>query len=96
MYKERYYRDDLENLSEEILFEQLTLRLEQGNDAFCRCDVCIQDIAAIALNHMPPAYVSSFIEKHYKTDETRYQQLRQQAQLQLDTAIELVRQHPHH
>lgn len=96
MFKERFYREDLENLSEEILFEQLQQHIDAGQPEFCRCDVCIQDIAAIALNRITPTYISSFIEKHYKADDARYAKLREQAKTELLVAIELVRQHPHH
>lgn len=98
MYKERYYRDDLENLSEEMLFEQLHLLTESGETTFCQCQICIQDIAAIALNNLPPSYISSFVEKHYRSEERneKYASLRAQAKTELLAAIDLVSSRPHH
>ena len=53
MYKEMYYHDDLENLAEEIVFEQIHELIQSGEQDFNQSDVNIQDIAAIALNNMP-------------------------------------------
>ncbi|MBN2139939.1 MAG: late competence development ComFB family protein [Desulfovibrionaceae bacterium] len=62
-YKELFFHEDLENMAEEILFEELHSLIEQGDRDFCTCSVCIQDVAAIVLNKVPPLYSCSILEK---------------------------------
>ena len=45
------------------LFEELSKLLAEGQHKFTETAVTVQDIAAIALNNMPPKYICSFIEK---------------------------------
>ncbi len=97
MYKEMYYHDDLENLAEEIVFEQIHLITQEGGYEFSHSDVTIQDIAAIALNHMPAKYISNFLEKQNPGPNLReeVQDLRKYARRQVIKAIKKVNEHPH-
>ena len=91
-----YYHDDLENLAEEIVFEQINLLLEAGND-IPSSDVSIQDIAAIALNNMPAKYVCNFLEKSEPSKQLQEEvnDLRKYAKRQVLKAIKIVRDRPH-
>ncbi|MFT5520684.1 MAG: competence protein ComFB [Enterobacterales bacterium] len=97
MYKDQFMTDDMENLSEEIVFEELSKLLEEGQYKFAETTVTIQDIAAIALNNMPPKYVCSFIEKlnprQNLLDEVN--DLKKYARRQLIKAIKKVNDNPH-
>lgn len=97
MYKEQYMTDDMENLSEEIVFEELTALMEEGKHSFNQSTVTVQDIAAIALNNMPPKYICSFIEKQYPRENLleEVKDLKKYARRQLIKAIKKVNDHPH-
>ena len=48
MFREQFVTEDLENLSEEIVFEQLSIIIEEGKYEFSKSPISVQDIAAIA------------------------------------------------
>ena len=66
-----YYHDDLENLAEEIVFEQIHLLIEEGETEVPTSEVSIQDVAAIALNNMPPKYICNFLEKQEPSEQLK-------------------------
>lgn len=92
-----YYSDDLENMAEEVVFEQIHLLIEGSEVDVPTSDVSIQDIAAIALNNMPAKYCCNFLEKrepgeHLK-DEVK--DLQKYAKRQVLKAIKKVQTIPH-
>lgn len=97
MYKALYEHDDLVNLSEEIVFEQIHLIIQEGKPAFAATPLNIQDVAAIALNQMPPKYVTSILERHNPSEELREEvmELKKYARRQVVKAINKVNAHPH-
>ena len=97
MFKEQFVTDDLENLSEEIVFEQLSILIDEGKHEFPQTAVSVQDIAAIALNNMPPKYICSFIEKQYPRQNLldEVNDLKRYARRQLIKAIKKVNENPH-
>jgi len=97
MYKEQFVTEDMENLSEEIVFEELSKLLEEGQHKFSETAVTVQDIAAIALNNMPPKYICSFIEKQYPRQNLleEVNDLKKYARRQLIKAIKKVNDNPH-
>ena len=97
MYKNMYYHDDLENLAEEIVFEQIHLLIEDGDSDVPESELSIQDIAAIALNNMPPKYICNFLEKQEPSEQLKEEvkDLRKYAKRQVLKAIKKVKQAPH-
>ncbi|NVJ60226.1 MAG: late competence development ComFB family protein [Gammaproteobacteria bacterium] len=97
MFKEMYYHDDLENLAEEIVFEQIHEIIQEGEPEFKQNDVTIQDIAAIALNNMPAKYVSNFLEKQNPGPNLleEVKDLKKYARRQVLKAIKKVNSNPH-
>jgi competence protein ComFB len=97
MYKEMYYHDDLENLAEEIVFEQIHLLIQDPEVDVPTSDVSIQDIAAIALNNMPAKYICNFFEKRSPSEQLREEvnDLKKYARRQVLKAIKRVKQAPH-
>jgi len=91
-YKKRFAHEDLENFSEEIVFEQLAAIIERVEKRFCQCDVCIQDIAALALNHVPTLYCCSLLEKTSPNDNflLKIEDAREKARAALLEAIDVV------
>lgn len=97
MYKEMYPHDDLVNLSEELVFEQIHQVILEGKESFNQSEVSVQDIAAIALNKMPPKYVTNILEKQSPSASLRdeVEDLRRYARRQVIKAIKRVNEHPH-
>lgn len=79
------------NATEIILLEQLNKIIGQRD--ICKCERCRLDIAAIALNNLPPNYVVSTEGEVIKTISP---QLKIDVQRQLEHAIALVSARPHH
>jgi len=97
MYKDKYYHDDLENLAEEIVFEQIHMLSEEDGSEVPMSELSIQDIAAIALNNMPPKYICNFLEKQEPSEQLKEEvkDLRKYARRQVIKAIKKVKQTPH-
>ena len=97
MAKELFVTDDLENLSEELVFEQILLLQEEQNEDLPKTDIGIQDVAAIALNNMPPKYICSFIDKVSPREELveDLRDLRKYARRQILKAVKKVSNNPH-
>lgn len=98
MYKENFYTDDLENEVEEIVFEELYFIIKEEKVKFCQCDICIQDIAAIVLNTIPPRYKSNLFDKKNPRGEEKKQleKIRNDARNIILKAIAKVNNKPHH
>ena len=63
---------DVINVMEDIVKERLELQLKDLD--CCKCDVCIGDMMAMALNALKPKYVNSRKgELFSKIDSTKYQ-----------------------
>jgi competence protein ComFB len=62
---------NFENLIDEgrnLVIEELGRQLESWPEAICTCNDCIVDMAAAALNTLPPRYHSSLIGSIYQAD----------------------------
>lgn len=97
MFKQMYEHEDLENLTEELVFAELHQLIENPDEDFPRDPISIQDIAAITLNHVPAKYVTSFIEKLNPREQQQKEldTIRKQVRDELRKAIAIVRQRPH-
>ena len=97
MYKELFYTEDLENKMEELVFMELRNVIDEEKVNFCRCKLCIQDIAAIALNNLRPKYSSNKIERNYMKHQKRVDTtLQMRVKNEVYRAIDLVNKRPHH
>jgi competence protein ComFB len=62
---------DFENLVDEgrsLVIEELGRQLEAWPEEICKCNDCIVDMTAAALNTLPPRYHSSLIGSLYQAD----------------------------
>ncbi len=99
MYKERYCGHELFNVTEDVVFFELHHVIASKQVDFCRCEICLLDIAAITLNQLPPVYWGNRYEKYSpRTDEQKAQaeKLHRLAHERLLLAIEIVKVNPHH
>lgn len=76
----------------EILVKEIIDEMIQQNK-MCRCDRCQLDVAAIALNNLPPAYVVSVEGESIKSSLSQY---RIDAMQMVVKAINQVAKQPHH
>ena len=97
-YKNLFYREDLENLTEEIVFQEIHALAEGGEPEFCQCDACIQDIAAIVLNRVSSLYCCSPLEKVIPGGDLqeRIREIKELVRQELPKAIETVTLFSHH
>jgi len=89
--------DTLENLQEDLVIDSMQeiLEYEEFNGKICTCDICLVDIAAIALNALPPRYVANRYNKFPLTLEEENMTLHMVSEIVLD-AIRKVGMAPHH
>lgn len=86
---------ELKNYMEMLVLDKLDTVLAQYPDC-CKCDRCRQDIAILALNHLPPRYISSakgsvFMKVNSMTTENSIEVIEQIAK-----AVEIVQKNPRH
>ena len=91
-YDFEYLKNDAENL----VIKELGRQLELYTTTICRCNDCVVDMAAIALNAIKPLYRVSLLGSLYTAsamDEKSYATSVQDA---VYNAIEKVRKNPSH
>lgn len=86
---------ELKNQTEIYVLQHLDSVLEKYPDC-CTCDHCKQDIAIIALNHLPPRYVST--EKGCVFAKLDAMSLEAKIEIveEIAKAVEIVKKNPHH
>ena len=86
---------ELKNYMEDLVLQHLD-RVLNGNPRACHCQKCRYDIAALALNFLPPRYIVGHKGETY----TRVKSLEQQFTIDIITAItnaiKIVNAEPHH
>ena len=74
-FREEYELDYLENEAEALVFSELERQLSEDWAAdICKCQDCVLDMAALALNTVKPFYRVSLLGKVYagSLNETEY------------------------
>lgn len=82
-----------------VMEELVNLKLEDSLSSYdcCKCDQCIEDIKCIALNHLPPKYVSSQKgELFSRINNTFVKQNNLDIDIAICNAVKFVSDHPHH
>ena len=65
-FREEYELDYLENEAESLVFDDLEVQLnEDWAKDICKCQDCVLDMAALALNSVKPFYRVSLLGKVY-------------------------------
>ncbi|WP_024834666.1 late competence development ComFB family protein [Ruminiclostridium josui] len=84
----------LKNYMEEVVFNLMDGVLDDIN--MCKCELCVKDIAALALNSLPPKYIASEKGELY----SKVNSLRNQFEVDVISAITkaavLVKSAPRH
>ena len=91
-----YDFENLKNEAENLVIKDLGRQLEAYTNPLCRCNECVLDMAAMALNTVKPLYRVSLLGKLYTEtamDEKTYGTAVREA---VFNAIERVRKNPSH
>ncbi len=94
--RDEYNLDNLTNETERMVFEAIEAELvEDRKGEICRCEDCVLDVAALALNNVAPMYRVSLMGHLYagSVDETRYAEKVREA---VRAAIEKIKANPSH
>jgi competence protein ComFB len=92
----RYDFQFLENETERAVLDELERQLDSFEGDICKCNDCVVDMAAIALNNAPPYYHSSVLGELYaqaRRDDPKYHENIQHV---VKDAIDRVRTNPSH
>lgn len=84
----------LQNIMEKVVFTAIDELLAEKN--VCRCEQCRLDIAALALNKLPPRYVVTAKGASYAKADFLGIQKYVDVIGAVNRAIELVQKHPRH
>lgn len=84
----------IKNYMEEIVFNQIKEVLDDINA--CSCDKCMLDIAAIALNDLPPKYIVTEKGELYSKINALKQQFEVDVVAAITKAAVLVKRRPRH
>ena len=79
----------------EIWVDEYMKKLCAGAD-FCTCDNCMRDIYALALNNLPPFYISTTKGKILAKYKVRYTQFETDIIIAVSNAIDIVKNNPNH
>lgn len=85
----------LKNYMEDCVWELLDTVLEQDAEA-CKCEICRYDIAALALNELPPRYAVREKGALYTKVSMLETQYRADIYSALTRALMKVKQNPRH
>ncbi|MDR1390697.1 MAG: late competence development ComFB family protein [Treponema sp.] len=95
-FADNYDFDILKNEAEKLVIDELGRQLDAYPRPICKCNECVVDMAAMALNMVKPLYRVSLLGTQYASramSETAYARALKQAVIQ---AVEKVRKNPSH
>jgi competence protein ComFB len=96
MVLEGYDFELLKNEAETFVLRELEEQLKTVPEDMCRCNECVVDIAAIALNSVKPLYRFSILGTLYVAAMTNEQAYADSVQKAVADAIKKVRDNPAH
>jgi len=86
----------LKNEAEQLVLSELEKQLADQGDDFCRCNECIVDMAAMALNVIKPLYRFSLLGTQYAAQAMSEQLYAESVQKAVAQAILKVHGNPAH
>lgn len=94
-FRDDYNFGDLENETERFVLQYLEEAIN-SDKSICRCEDCVLDMAAYALNHAPVSYRISLLGKIYakakEIDETYIKKIKKA----VEDAVKKVKENPAH
>jgi competence protein ComFB len=96
-FAENYDFEFLKNESEKLVIEELERQVGAlKDDEVCRCNTCIVDMAAMALNMVKPLYRVSLLGTQYVSRAMEEKMYADSLKKGVTKAIEKVRKNPAH
>jgi competence protein ComFB len=93
---ENYDFELLKNEAETLVQHELGRQLEAYKGLICRCNDCVLDMAAMALNSVKPLYRVSLLGGLYAAQAMNEKNYADSVQQAVGDAIEKVRKNPSH
>jgi competence protein ComFB len=94
--KDAYDFDFLVNEAERLVLDELEEQLKRDTaNKICKCQDCILDMAAYALNNVRPAYRASLLGKLY-SDAVSGTEYEEEITAAVEAAVEKVSKNPMH
>lgn len=93
--RDTYNLEYLVNEAERLVLEQLEKQLADAGDDVCRCQECVLDMAAFALNNVKPLYRVSLLGTLY-AHALKGSEYEQEVSETVGEAIRKVRNNPAH
>jgi competence protein ComFB len=91
-----YNFEYLSNAAESLVLEELESQLEAATGEICLCNECVLDMAAKALNSVPPLYRVSLLGTLYTANAMKDDAYALALKTAVAEAIERVRENPGH
>ena len=95
-FKDTYDFDLLENEAEKLVIDELERQLAVVDEGICKCNECVVDMAAIALNGVKPMYRFSLLGSLYAAQAVSEKAYAQSLIKAVAEAISRVRKNPSH
>jgi len=95
-FVDNYNFDLLKNEAEVLVIREIEHQLRTQPAAMCRCNECIVDIAAIALNNIKPLYRFSLLGTLYASQAMTEQSYADSVKNAVARAIRKVKANPSH
>lgn len=86
----------LKNESEKLVVEELGRQLDVRKGPICRCETCVVDMAAMALNAVKPLYRVSLLGTQYASQAMGETHFAKTLKDSVSKSIEKVRKNPAH
>ena len=86
----------LKNEAEELVFRELEYQLNAITADICRCNECVVDMAAMALNSVKPLYRFSLLGSLFAAQAMNEKDYADSVQKAVALAIKKVRNNPSH
>ena len=91
-----YEFEILKNEAENLVIEELENQLKAQKGTICRCNTCVLDMAAMALNAVKPLYHVSLLGTQYSAQAMKDASYAASLKTMVTKAIEKVRKNPAH
>ena len=85
----------VKNYMEDVVEDRL-LTIIQDYAGFCKCQKCLEDVMAISLNNLKPAYTSTEVGDIYSKIDQLKLQVNTDVTTEIARAIEIVAKNPQH
>jgi len=91
-----YSFEHLKNEAEKLVLDELEIQLAQASEDVCRCNDCIVDMAAMALNNVKPLYRFSILGTLYAAQAKNEPDYADTVKQAVARAIDKVHSNPSH